>query len=174
MRRAIALAYLAAGCGAEPPAEAGTTGAFVALTRDFEPFRTWRRTAVGSGHLAGHGDGPRFVYANRAPPAGAAYPVGTVLVKTVEPSSDARTWELFAMVKRGGGFNARGAEGWEFFRLAFNDGGDLVMLARGAEPGDGDDYSGGGGDAGAGCNGCHAGARGSDSILAEALRPGAP
>src|SRR5678816_722926 len=54
-----------------------------------------------------------------------AYPTGTMIVKAFLPS-----WELFAMAKRGGGFNAKGALGWEFFRLKLvND--TPVIVSRG-------------------------------------------
>ena len=76
--------------------------------------------------------GTHVGFVNRRPPAGAtSYPVGTILVKAIEPSDDATTWELFGMVKRGGGFNASGATDWEYvlMRVA-GDGNPVHHLAR--------------------------------------------
>ena len=170
--RVAALCLALAGCAPEPPTEPPPPEIFLAFARDFQDFRGWTRVAVGSDALAGHAAGPRFVYANRPPPAaGQPYPIGTLLVKTVEDGSDPARWEVFAMAKRGGAYNTAGAAGWEFFRLAINASGAVVLVSRGIAPSvDGDDYGDG---SGAGCNGCHGAARGTDHVLSPALQPGA-
>ena len=58
-------------------------------------------------------------------------------------------------MKRGAGFNADGAAGWEWFQLANGPGDAPTILWRGVGPSDGDAY---GADTG-GCNGCHDAAR---------------
>src|SRR6266545_7567069 len=59
---------------------------FIALQRDFASFQTWKHFTVGDAPLAGHPPGPRVAYLNHKPPAGSReYPVGTIIVKTVEP-----------------------------------------------------------------------------------------
>lgn len=173
MRRALA-ALLLAGCASEAPVDPDLTGgSFIALDRDFQGFRAWTRTSVGSALLEGHGEGPRFVYANRpVPAAGETYPVGTILVKAVELDTDPTRWEVFAMAKRGGTFNARGAAGWEFFRLRFTNATTVLITGRGLAPTDNgvNLYS----TRVEGCNACHgATARGTDHVLSAALAPGA-
>lgn len=168
---ATLLGALLGACGpdATEPAEPGT---FIALDRDFQGFRGWTRYAIGSAPLEGHAEGPRFVYANRpVPAAGGVYPVGTILVKTVEVDDDPTHWEIFAMVKRGGTFNATGAAGWEYFRLRLVDATAAVIAGRGLAPTDNGALY---GPAGTGCNLCHgATVRGSDHVLSPPLVPGA-
>jgi hypothetical protein len=162
------------GCSDEA---AGPSEPFVAFTDHFQGFSRWRRVSLGAAPVGGHEEpGQRFVYANGpTPPAGSAWPVGTILVKTVEPSEDPTTWDVIAMVKRGGGYNARGAAGWEYFILAVNRAGQTVIEARGNNPSE-PYFS---PDAGTAepqpCNSCH-GAAGAayDHVLTPALRPGAP
>lgn len=166
----------AGGCGeAGAPQDDAPPPVFIALQRDFADFRAWPRTDLGSIALAGHPPGPRAAYVNHALPAGAtAYPVGTIIVKAITAHpDDPASWALFAMVKRGGGFNADGARDWEFFTLRIV-GDTPVILGRGLNPpsdGDGDPYH---ATDGIGCNACHGteDARAGDSILSPALRPG--
>jgi hypothetical protein len=173
-RAAIALA-LALGCGGgDDPIE---PGGFIALTDDFRDFRAWPRRAVGEGELGEHPEGPRYVYANQAPPpAGEPYPVGTILVHAIEQTDDPMTWELFAMAKRGSGYNAAGAVGWEFFHLEFSTRGVPVIASRGLNPTVLRTYAGVGPiTQGSGCNRCHAAPDAAlhDSILSPLHRPGA-
>lgn len=174
-RRAALAVCLLLGCGGDDPTE---PGGFIALTDDFRDFRTWPRVAVGESTLAAHPEGPRFAYANRPPPPlGDPYPVGTIIVHSIEQSDDLATWELFAMAKRGSGYNAAGAVGWEFFHLEFSARGVPVIGARGLNPMVGATYSGGAGPTtqGSGCNRCHAapGNEANDYLLSPLLRPGA-
>lgn len=169
----VALAMAVAAC------DRGRT--FVAVDSDFASFPTWKRVPLGSDPLAGHPPGPRFGYLNRATPSGAtAYPVGTVIVKTIEPpGSDPSSWEIFAMAKRGGNFNPEGARDWEFFRLRIA-GGQPHIVSRGltAVDPDGDDGGGYFDDLANAfinmCNGCHGtpASAATDHVLSTALQPG--
>lgn len=175
MRRAAVIALLAcvASCGAEPPAD---TTAFIALDRDFQGFRAWPRVPLSAVSAGGHPEGPgQYVYVSRARPSGARdFAVGTMLVRTFELPT-LTSWEIFAMAKRGGGFNADGDAGWEFFRLRLDAQGRVVIVARGIAPRTDtvDTYSTGDH---AGCNACHgtADARVYDGLLSLALRPPDP
>lgn len=154
---------------------------FVALERDFQRFETWHqvdlaeRPAIGETHAAGMAR--EFI--NRMPPPGSkTFPVGTILMKTVKPSPDApsakpadgkaakRGDDIFAMVKRGGGYNQAGSVGWEWFELRRRDDGTLGILWRGVNPPDGEGY---GRDAQGGCNDCHRKATPNDYVHAAAL-----
>jgi hypothetical protein len=171
---ALALGILALGC------DEGHSLTFIALDGDFAGFRGWRRVPLGDAPLVGHPPGPRFGYVSRDAGKGAmAYPLGTIIVKTVEPTAAPETWELFAMAKRGGGFNAEGARDWEFFRLRWVAGAPHI-LSRGLnaidpEADGGGGYTGNLGDVFAGlCNGCHGtkASAATDHVLSPALAPG--
>lgn len=167
---AQALTLAACGGGGEA-AGSQTSDAFVAFAGDLSGYRAWPSFPVdGDAAIAAgvHAAGRRIEYVNRLPPHSAtAFPVGTVVVKEVhaDVESDSRT---FAMVKRGGGFNAAGASGWEWFELQ-RDTDPVVITWRGVGPPLGEKY---GGDAQGGCNGCHGGARDNDSVLSRALKLG--
>ena len=60
--------------------------------------------------------------------------------------------KLFAMVKRGGDYNAQGARGWEWFELRERDEGSIGIVWRGTNAPTGEHY---GGDPSGGCNNCH-------------------
>ena len=104
--------------------------------------------------------GPKILVARKA------LPVGTIIVK--EATGGTMAHELFAMVKRGGGFNS-GAPGWEWFELEnLDDGKDGVKIVwRGFGPPVGEEY---GGDAEGGCNKCHGACSGNDSVCSSALQ----
>ncbi|CAN5741750.1 hypothetical protein BH09MYX1_BH09MYX1_31890 [soil metagenome] len=157
----IALALALAGtlsCGSSPVASTPPP-TFIAFGEDFAAYRTWSSfeitvdAAPGNDHLVG----PRRVFYNQLPPPGStAFPVGTILVKE-SGDGDLPTRHVFAMVKRGGGFNAiaGGALDWEWFELVNDTSGNVIMLWRGEGPPNGDAY--GSGTTG-GCNACHGGA----------------
>ncbi len=157
---------------------------FIAQPIDFAPFRSWARYSLGDVPLQGHPPGPRFGYLKQAAPKGASeYPVGSIIVKTVETTTDPTQWDIFAMVKRGGGYNPDGALNWEFFLLRIDPSGNPLLLARGANPADpspdagtvpGGSYQDTGG-TGVTCNRCHGapGTQQNDHILSAALAPGA-
>lgn len=160
------------GCGDEAAVATAPT-VFVAMQDDFRGYATWPSRELGTTTLAGHPSGPRRVYIRGAiRPGDTAWPVGTMLVKEIRVMESPQSWELFAMVKRGGGYNPDGAAGWEFFLLRLNSAGVPVLVSRGYAPSNGqfDPYTG----LGMGCNGCHGhpDARAFDSILTPSLRPG--
>lgn len=153
---ALAFALLScSGGGANTPNGDGNGATtFLAFGKDFRGYHAWQDYDVtDDADLAGIHDGSTVIeYINRLPPSGASeFPVGTIIVK--EATGGTLPHELFAMVKRGGGFNAA-LPGWEWFELEnLDDGKDSVKIVwQGFGPPSGDTY---GGDAGSGCNTCH-------------------
>lgn len=139
---------------------------FIALERNFQGFQNWARVDLadrpeqGGTHLAGG----THEYINSPPVAGAkAFAVGTIFVKTVESQKKS---DIFAMVKRGNGFNASGASGWEWFGLRARADGSVAIVWRGVNAPDGETY---GGDPLGGCNGCHGAAAKNDHVHAYSL-----
>jgi hypothetical protein len=145
MRRLVVLAALAA-CGTEEPGQTGDS--FLAFASSFDDFRAWPSF---------HSDGPvddgtnaealgaRMLYINEPPPAGTIeYPVGTIIIEARETGM----MNIFAKVKRGGGYNRGGAKDWEWFELVENP---TTIVWRGLGPPNGESY---GGDPNA-CNSCH-------------------
>jgi hypothetical protein len=173
VRLAMMLAVFA-GCGGT----GGSGEVFIALQSDFADFLTWQKTALGDEPLEGHPAGERFGYVKQPLAAGMpAYPVGAMIVKTVEVMPDEQSWDLFAMVKRGGNYNAAGARNWEFFTLSVSAGGVPLIASRGSNPSDapgatGHGYSDPTG-SGVTCNRCHGadGAEKTDFILSPLLAP---
>jgi hypothetical protein len=144
------------GGGSGNGAGSGTTpGApFLAFAKDFRGYHSWQSYDVtNDAALAGIHDGSTVTeYINHLPPSGSTeFPLATIVVK--ECTGGTIPHELFAMVKRGAGFNAA-LPGWEWFELQnLNDGKDSVSIVwQGFGPPNGDTY---GGDAGSGCNTCH-------------------
>jgi hypothetical protein len=142
--------------------------AFIAFTPDFEPFRTWEAFhipdsgAQGSVHLAG----PKTDYLNRRPATGSTeFPVGTIIVKEIEVGAF-EDRQVFALVKRGCGYNAAVVPGWEWFELHNNADGSLAGIVwRGFGPPAGELY---GGDPN-GCTGCHTLAKDNDYVKSPPL-----
>lgn len=141
-----------AGAGKLPPVEPGLD--FVAFSGDFQGFRAWPSFTMpaapdqgGGAHVAGD----RTVYVNQVPPAGATeFPKGTIVIKEMKGADP----KLFAMVKRGGGYNGTGAVDWEWFEVRELSGDSLMDVEwRGVGPPAGEEYA---GNAEGGCNGCHA------------------
>ena len=180
---AAAVLLGAGGCGAADAglADAGSPDSraeFIAQDSDFALFESWQRFELGDTPIDGHPVGARVGFRNRPAPLGATrYPVGTILVKEIQSDPDFNQWELFGMVKRGGGYNAAGAVDWEFFILGFTAMRVPVALARGTSPGGraggSHGYAGPGGNA-IPCNICHAapGTAATDHVLSALLRPG--
>jgi len=158
----------------DPAQLSGPQGTFIALERDFQGFLGWRRIQVGGAVIAGgHAAGPRFAYVS-AVPAGGSYPIGTMIVKTVE-TGDQTTWTMHARAKRGGGFNPQGALRWEWFELHTFTSGQTSILWRGEKPPADHGYEalpglGQASSTEASCNTCHTGAQDGDSIVAAPLR----
>lgn len=104
-----------------PDAEPDGDDSFIALPRDFCDFRSWMPFELRDVQMHAGVTGKLMVYLKQLPPQGATeFPVGTMVVKTVEVG-DESAWEVHAMVKRGGSFNSRGALGWEYFDLGIDD-----------------------------------------------------
>jgi len=169
---AVAVALLAA-CGAHGGsggADGGTSDGdqvFVPFAKDFTGYHSWDSFDVtGGAELAGIHDGSTVMeYINKLPPSGLTeFPIGTIIVK--EATGGTIPHEIFAMVKRGGGFNS-GLPGWEWIELAnIDDGTDRVNFVwYGFGPPNGEAY---GGDSSNGCNTCHF-ACGNDGVCAKEL-----
>jgi hypothetical protein len=150
----------------------GPTGSvFLAFGGDFSGFHAWESYKVPADSTAPaglHTSGPRTEYLNHRPPHGSTtFPVGTIIVKELSgPANPAG--QIFAMVKRGGGFNASGASGWEWFELSLGaTDADVSIIWRGVGPPSGEKY---GGDPTGGCNGCHGIAPDNDSVRSTGFR----
>lgn len=159
-------------------AAAPDAGTFVALVSDFSGFRHWPSTpGVGPDGApppptadGGVHAGPLTTYIDQKPPPGStSFPVGTIIVKEQDepPLADR---QIFAMVKRGGGYNASGANGWEWFELANVDPNDVEILWRGIGPPSGQAYGG----SIEVCNNCHALAHANDYVWTEGLKLSSP
>jgi hypothetical protein len=167
-----ALAVSAAACGPVDSTDGDSSGgSFMAFASSFSGYHAWKSFHLDHGTQA---DGvhdvnaPLTAYLREMPPKGAtSFPVGTIIVKEVEEGPIAER-QVFAMVKRGGGYNPDGAVGWEWFELNRNPGaGDTVRIVwSGVQPPEGDEYS--HGEAGA-CNGCHMGAKRNDYVWSAPL-----
>jgi hypothetical protein len=131
MLRALVL-FSVAGCAMEEAAPP-VTEPFIVLDRDLAGFRGWMVFDLDVSPLVPHDTlaAPRRIYSNVVPPPPTEpFPVGAILVKTVEEATYAE-WSVHAMVKRGGGFNAQGAVGWEFFDVHMTDDAVPVISWRG-------------------------------------------
>ncbi len=96
-----------------------------------------------------HVSGDAREYINQLPPRGSKdFPVGTILLKTMLRENGKQ--DIFAMVKRGAGYNPKGALGWEWFELSRRADDSLAIVWRGLNPPDGHGY---GGVPTGGCNG---------------------
>ena len=168
----LALGVLSA-CGGGRGGGSGNDGTssegdvFLAFAKDFRGYHSWEAyDTTGAAELAGIHDGSTVTeYINHAPPSGSTeFPVRTIVVK--EATGGTIPHELFAMVKRGGGFNS-GLPGWEWFELQnLDDGTDSVKIVwHGFGPPDGESY---GGDSTNGCNTCHFEC-GNDGVCAKEL-----
>lgn len=168
----VAAAIAGVACGADAPAAidagadappSGPRDPFIAFAQDFRGYGGWEKLFIKGDPLDDpiHG-GDRTIFVNRRPPKGSGqFPVGTIVVKRMESAGG----QIFAMVKRGGGFNAEGAAGWEWFRIV-DAGGEIGIAWRGMSPPDGESYGGGPGGV---CNGCHFAAKGNDWVMYSGL-----
>ncbi len=152
---------------------------FIATNADFADYKTWPSIVVGEAAIEnGHPAGQRRVFASHLPADDADhFDVGTIFVKEgagleVEGGTGV---EVHAMVKRGGGFNASGAIGWEWFELGESTIGTPIIKWRGQEPPDGESYGCLIGDCSSPlgqCNSCHGAAVNNDFILSPGLTLG--
>ena len=153
---------------------ATSKGPFIALEREFRDLRDWERFDLPERPAQGvtHTRGKRRIYLNARPAHGSgSFPVGTILVKELMGADVRPDHKFFAMVKRGAGYNARGAQGWEWFELRERDG-RFTIAWRGLDAPSGEGYGGVPGaeaDPSGGCNSCHGMASGNDFVRADAL-----
>jgi len=158
------------GCPASGGGDAAAPTEFVAYASSFDCFQSWSSAAAVAPDDAGdglHGIGPLRVYWNQSPPHGStSFPVGTIVVKETE-DADVTQRIVFAMVKRGGGYNSGGANGWEWFSLQNNADGSVNILWRGVVAPAGETYA---NQAIGDCNGCHTAASANDDVWDEALQ----
>jgi hypothetical protein len=157
-------------CGTSLPASSNDTetpAVFLAFAQHFQGYHSWAAfDTTEDADLVGIHDGSTVTeYVKRPPPSGSSeFPVGTIIVK--EATGGTIPHEIFAMAKRGGGFN-REAPGWEWFELENLDCPDdrVKLIWRGVGPPIGETY---GGDLDSGCNTCHTDC-GNDGVCAKAL-----
>lgn len=161
-------------CGAAPPVDplAGP-GTFIAFDQDFAGFRSWQRYDLGVMTPPGHPMGLQTLYVSRALPMGATrFEDRTIIVREIQSDPDPTKWDLFAMARRGGGYNASGAIDWEFFILSLDSQGAPHIISRGISPDEtsSSPYHPG---EGVNCNTCHGGAeaRQGDCVLSQEIRP---
>jgi hypothetical protein len=132
----VSLCVVACTSGASAGADGGAA-VFVAQASDFSGFHSWPSTpGVGPPGAPNPSEatdggihfGPMTTYINQKPPHGStSFPVGTIIVKEQnDPAFTDR--QIFAMVKRGGGFNLAGAANWEFYELKNVDANDVEVL----------------------------------------------
>jgi cytochrome P460 len=169
-RICVVLGLTIAACApAESTPDADPVGdTFLAVDSSFNGFRTWEAFAMPPGENGTiHTAGVRTTYLNHAPKTGSTeFPVGTIIVKESEDGPIADR-QVFARVKRGGGYNAGGAAGWEWFELKNEDPQRSTRIWRGVGPPVGEKY---GGDPNGGCNGCHGAAKDNDYVLSGPLQ----
>jgi hypothetical protein len=175
-RFAPAVAVFAIGCGAgagTDTSDAGPLAGVPVYAPAFHDFHSWYSvpgvgpkdagngiTASGDAGSAVHTMGPLVSYINNRPPSGSSsFPLGTIIVKEVN-AGDLTSRQIFAMVKRGAGFNAGGAVDWEWFELRNIDADDVLIVWRGLGPPSGETYGGNP----ATCNDCHEGAKANDYV----------
>jgi hypothetical protein len=166
MRR-LGFLFLVAACGAGP-----TPAGNIPFAADFEGYASWQRFELRlpfDGLLADggvtdggtiHDGSKRTVYINQKPAVGSTvFADGTLIVKEQE-------FEILAMAKRGGTYNAGGAVGWEWLELRRAATGALAIKWRGLGPPLGEEYKASAGT----CNDCHKANTSSDSVLTPGLQ----
>jgi hypothetical protein len=183
---ALAGSGVAAGCSVAPAANGDAGSIFVAFASNFNGFHSWPNTAVatpspnlppvdagGVGPDGAVTDGgvhppPETEYWNQSPPPGSTtFPVGTMIVKETD-EADPTKRQVFAMVKRGGDFNAGGAVNWEFYELFNQSDGSVTVNWQGYGPTNPTmDLYGGNPNV---CNDCHEKAAPNDYIWSAALQ----
>jgi hypothetical protein len=142
------------GCGGGDGEPSASGDVFIALSRDFEGYKSWTSFDLGMDQTDGIPvAGTRRAYLNKVPPTGStSFPVGTIIVKTIGEELPT-PGQTFAMVKRGAPFNRLGATGWEWFELVDSAAGLPAIKWQGIAPPAGETYA---GIMGGACNTCHA------------------
>jgi hypothetical protein len=158
---------LAACAPVETDPTLGDDETFFPVASSFKGFRTWESFEIPPGaDLTIHVAGVRTTYINHVPDAGrTTFPVGTIIVKESEVGAIPDR-QVFGRVKRGGGYNVEGANGWEWFELKNLNEQQSTIIWRGVGPPVGEMYA---GDPNGGCNGCHGVASSNDFVLSEPL-----
>jgi hypothetical protein len=173
---ALFVAILAIGCGGGGAATDDTDGGPVACVPLFAPafydFHSWYSVPGVAPEDAGstlrleeldsgiHALGPLVSYINHRPPSGStSFPLGTIIVKEVN-AGDLTSRQIFAMVKRGCGFNSDGAVNWEWYELRNIDADNVLIVWSGNGPTSGETYGGNPHT----CNDCHIGAKANDYV----------
>jgi hypothetical protein len=129
-------AFLGCTSGSGAAADAGSTP-FIAFASDFAGFHSWPSTpGVGPAGApnpseatdGGIHSGPMTTYINKKPPHGStSFPIGTIIVKE-QNDPQLLDRQIFAMVKRGGGYNVAGATNWEWYELKNLDANDVEII----------------------------------------------
>ena len=99
--------------------------------RDVAELRSRRRATARPAH---GGAAHRISQHEGAPGRDALSGGKRIIAGQIKTAADMASWDLFAMVKRGGGFNEGGALDWEFFILGLDESGTPMIRARGANP----------------------------------------
>ena len=165
----LPLAALCAGALAACSPPAGTQGSpdggtFIAVSSDMNGYHSWQRYDAGSDVVDQvHSNGLRTDYINKVPHHGQTeFDIGTIVIKEVA-SEDGGPPQIFAMAKRGGGYNDGGALNREWFSLQDAGTGDNIEIVwRGEGPPQNDNY----GASHEACNECHASLAGSNDFVA--------
>ncbi len=178
MRRVFALVFgvtlLSCSNG---PSSSSSGDTYIAFGSSFAGYEKWEKFDLAAAESPGDGGIPlsdagcaaghdtsanRVGYLSQRPPKGSKeFPVGTIIVKEMQKPTAESGWQVFAMVKRGGGYNASGAKGWEWFEIK-KDANLPLIVWRGVGPPAGEGY---GAPACGGCNSCHGAAAGNDFVV---------
>jgi hypothetical protein len=137
----LALAAFAGACldnKLEHEDEVDGSVAFIAKQSDFLSYKDWMPFKKDTPTDHGGVSGTRTVYVNELP-VDEKFPLGSILLKTVKMANSDDT-SVHAMAKRGNGFNARGAVGWEYFELLLDKTGVPIIMWRGEKPPSGEMY----------------------------------
>jgi hypothetical protein len=162
---------LSAACSGSGDPQGSATDVKVVFPEDFRGYHSWESFDVTKdADIVGIHDGSTLTeYLSARPPHGSTeFPIGTMIVKEATGGGGTIAHEIFAMEKRGGGYN-KGAPGWEWFELE-NLAGDedrVKFTWRGfGPPAGGDTY---GGNPNGGCNTCHSDCN-NDQVCATPLK----
>ena len=170
--RALALAVGAAACGGAKDsggASACMPEPFISFTRDFEDLDAWSTAELGGPDNEAHAAGGQLFSRALGLDADGGLCAGSMLVRSQPAVADSPA-SLHGMVKRGGGFNADGAVGWEWFGLGRSEAGAPVVLWRGEEAPSDVGYNNGVELVEANCNACHAAGAEHDHLMSEEAR----
>lgn len=119
----------------------GNLQSYIAVDRDFENYQRWTSFDLGDGQHVVSQAGHRQLYINALPqPGDAEFRVGTIIVKVLELGDDVGNWQIHGMVKRGAGYNSKGAYGWEYFDFTLNSEGIPRQNWRGQTAPEGESY----------------------------------